>query len=245
MQATRTTRAGFTIIELLIVTAIIAIVAAMAIPRIQSARLSAAESAAIGTLRSIYAAQIQVQAGRSIDTNGDGQAEYGYLAELTGAVPARVTGPGNAPAAGVVGVDELTPSVLVAGLGAVTGGTASRSGYLFRVFLPAATAGGAVAGIPEDPTGGKVGGPFPDGSNGGVMWCAYAWPITKGKSGNSTFFINQDGQLLKTAGRVASYTSTTAQPPYDAAYTAANDLSSSIAVNGLLAIDGNAWDLVP
>src|SRR5215813_5833431 len=109
----RRLKAGFTMIEILIVIAIIAVVAAMAIPKFQSARIAADETAAIGTLRAIYAAEIQVQASRSIDTNADGMPEYGYLGELTGGVPARITGPGGNPAAGAVGVDELNPSVLV------------------------------------------------------------------------------------------------------------------------------------
>ncbi|MBL9088854.1 MAG: prepilin-type N-terminal cleavage/methylation domain-containing protein, partial [Planctomycetia bacterium] len=52
---------GFTLIELMIVIAIIAIIAAIAIPNLLAARLSSNETAAIATLRNIISAQAQFQ----------------------------------------------------------------------------------------------------------------------------------------------------------------------------------------
>lgn len=52
---------GFSLIELLIVVAIILVIAAIAIPNLLSARISANESAAVATMRSINTAQMSYQ----------------------------------------------------------------------------------------------------------------------------------------------------------------------------------------
>jgi len=234
---------GFTLIELMIVVAIIAIIASVAIPRLMSARLSANESAAISTLRSLSSSQAQVQSSGAIDTDADGSGEYGYFAELSGAQPVRISAAG-APAVGVAGTDNLTPSVLSAAFGAVNATSqVSRSGYLYQVWLPAATVGGAVAGIAEDPTtGGKLGGPFPNPDNGEVFWACYAWPLQAAQSGNRTFFINEQGDLLQTLNRgAAAYSGTAGGPPFAAVYSAAGDMSSPVGINGVAANDGNVW----
>ncbi len=52
-------RAGFTLIEVMIVIAIIAIIAVIAIPSLLSARMSANESAAIGNLRTWHSSGLE------------------------------------------------------------------------------------------------------------------------------------------------------------------------------------------
>lgn len=73
--------AGFTLIELMIVVAIIAIIAAIAIPSLLRSRIGANESNAIGALRTIGAAQT------SFHAQGTAHQYATDLSELSGATP--------------------------------------------------------------------------------------------------------------------------------------------------------------
>jgi type IV pilus assembly protein PilA len=71
---------GFTLVEIMIVVAIIALLAAIAIPNLLRARHNANEAAAIATLRTISTAQESYRAAQNPPT-------YATLAQLADAVP--------------------------------------------------------------------------------------------------------------------------------------------------------------
>ncbi len=229
---------GFTLIELMIVVAIIAIIASIAIPNLLSARLNANESAAIATLKNISSAQAQVQASGAIDANTNGAGEYGYFGELSGAIGVR-------DATTTPTAVRVSPPVLSGAFGNVVGGgvlgtegVVTRSGYNFQVFLPSA----AAAGLPEA-AGGGVGGTAPNAAMSEVLWCCYAWPTAFGNSGKRTFFVNERGDVLSSKNTNTRYGATaTTAPLFSAAYVR-NVMNSTVAAN-VSGTDNERWTVV-
>ena len=73
---------GFTLIELMIVVAIIAIIAAIAIPNLLRSRMSANEAGAVSAMRTISTGEVGFQSAAFQDADGDGVGDYGTLAQL-------------------------------------------------------------------------------------------------------------------------------------------------------------------
>jgi prepilin-type N-terminal cleavage/methylation domain-containing protein len=180
---------GFTLIELMIVVAIIAIIASIAIPNLLSARLNANETSAIATLRNLSSAQAQFQASAKCDVDNDGQGEFGMFRELSGAVGVRRSI--NGTTIGTV----MNPPVMSGAFRTFNANSeVSRSGYLFKLYLPA---DGGV-GSPEQAVAATALSPTLNNDLCETSWCCYAWPAAYGASGNRTFFINQAGDIIGT-----------------------------------------------
>ncbi len=256
-------KAGFTLIELMIVVAIIAIIAAIAIPKLLSARIAANENAAIATLRSIAAAQQQFQSSSAIDTDADGGGEFGFFGELAGAAMMRTyDAVGDAPALGTTPDDILDPPFLATAFGNIADdpngdGIVERQGYNYKIFLPGPLAGGIIPALAEGPALTSGGAKAADmgaawgSANCEILWSCYAWPVQAGKTGNRAFFINQEGDVISYDNRDGVYDGLVAAadvPVFDAAL--ADDLPGSmdsdlgLTVMGKTANDTNTWTQV-
>ncbi len=226
---------GFTLIELMIVVAIIAIIASIAIPNLLSARLNANESAAIATLKNVSSAQSQCQASGIIDTNANGAGEYGFFAELAGGTAVRNNETGG------VGTERITPPFLSGAFTQVLASRVVRSGYIFQMYLPSA----AAVATAEAATGGGSGVSI-SANNAEVMWLCYAWPSSFGNSGKRTFFINQQGDVLACRNQTQRYNGTTKTPTTAAAFLSglsAVTMGSTVAANAT-GQDGERWTVV-
>ncbi len=108
---------GFSLIELLIVVAIILIIAAIAIPNLLRSRVAANQASAVGSARTINTAEITY----STSYNSGYSSALGYLGPpATGVSPTSL-------AAGLI--DSLLAGCLAAGCGATM--TSTKSGYVF------------------------------------------------------------------------------------------------------------------
>lgn len=135
---------GFSLIELLIVVAIILIIAAMAIPNLLRARISANESSAASSIRTINSGEVSFYTTYP----AQGYSAGGGAASLTALGPGAVTG---CPATGPV----VTAACLIDwNLSQASTAATAKSGYYFAIGSTSAavpytqfTVGGSAAGF--------------------------------------------------------------------------------------------------
>ncbi len=215
---------GFTLIETLVVVAVIATLSSIILPSLLGARVSAGESSALATLRVISSAQQSFAVRKAADRDGDGNGEHGFFAEMAGALAP----PGA--------VNPIDPPILPGAFRLVSGGFVNRAGYLFRVVLPGA--GGLPAN--EALTGGEDSATPVDPDLAEAIWVAYCWPAVRGTTGFRVFCVNQAGEILQTSNIVQSYTGYMTPVPPDAAFTLPNNIASPLAYNAI-GQDGETW----
>jgi hypothetical protein len=216
-------------------------VAAIAIPKLMSARLSANEAAAIATMRALMSAEAQFMAAGVVDQDEDGLGEYGFLGEMAGARPLRGIEPDLLcePAVLSPAFGELVPD----GRG---GAVVKRSGYYFQVWLPDSR-GGALCDREEAAEAKNV---SMDVDSCELRFCIYAWPIKSGQTGMRAFYLDQEGDLLVNDNLGEGYSGLPGDggraPRFDAAFEKAGRFldESQATDGGRPAADGSYWHVL-
>jgi len=117
---------GFSLIELLIVVAIILIIAAIAIPNLLRSRIAANEASAVGSLRTMNTAEV---------TFASTYPSNGFATSLGQLGPGSTAGNTTA----LVTNACLLDSVLGNSAAAASAATNTKSGYLFSITTPSTT----------------------------------------------------------------------------------------------------------
>ncbi|MCA8952901.1 MAG: DUF2950 family protein [Planctomycetes bacterium] len=231
--------AGFSLIELMVCTVIIATIASIAAPMLQSAEIATRERAVISTLRHIASAQRQVRVAAVIDSDTDGLGEYGFLQELAGTRMFRVDTDADG-VADATGTQTFSPPPLSSSFGEVDAtGCLERGGYLYRVYLPAADFDWT-----QEPGPGAVA--VGVGARAAAScWACYAWPVNYGQTGFRAFFVNQSGRVLVCSNQDTGYDGLVHDPDKRAVLLpgGAGKMNSPVAID-IAGEDGNVWRVI-
>ena len=221
----------------MIVVAIIAIIAAIAIPGLLRARISANEGSAIGTMRTLATSQAQYQSQCQTDQDSDGTGEFALLGELTGGTTRRSGSGLNGPAA--------NPTFLTPALSPKAGQLGQKSGYYFTLYLAGPTVDNGIT-APVSLTGSA------DAAVVNVQetkYRAYSWPVSSKTTGMRCFAIDQSAEVLAasnvstTATAAFIYDGTTAMPYNAASETSVTEDDTNFAANFAIGVtmDTQKW----
>jgi type II secretory pathway pseudopilin PulG len=158
----------------MVVISVLAAVTIVALPGLLHSRLAANETAAVNTLKYLSQAEENFRAEVAQNEDNDDSGEYGTFGMLAGAVPLSRGRPAD-PAYLDKRFRTPDPDTVI-----------ESRGYRFRIFLPQE----AVRVRDQD---------LQKTDLRELCWCAYAWPIEPGKSGNHVFFICQDPAIVYSA----------------------------------------------
>jgi len=123
-HAKKHSKKGFSLIELLIVVAIILIIAAIAIPNLLRSRIAANEASAVASVRTLNTAEITYSTTYPINFNGD-TGGFAQLTQLGGTCSTTVN------------PTSSTACLIDTALANATANNQLKSGFYFAVNLPA------------------------------------------------------------------------------------------------------------
>lgn len=220
-------QAGLTILELMIILAVIAVLITMAIPNLLGSQMNSRETSALGNVRAVLQAQLMFAARKEADLNNNGVGEFGTFGEMSGSIAVRAANGGTR---------YMDPATINQSFRMISPiGEMFRSGYYFRIYLPDDVGDG----LTELAGGGADATVDPDLAES--TWCVYAWPQRFGVTGRKTYFVNQEGDVLYTVSE--AYQGPGAPIAAGAALAQpgpAGNLRGTLAVGGT-GRDGNTW----
>ena len=244
---------GLTLVEILIVVAILAILTAIVVPNVIAAKIATNESAAIATLRTFVTAQAQLQGSGKIDADKDSIGEFGTITEMMGLTGVRTLD--------INGSDFVAPGTIVdppvisdsMAENLQNSGYLVKSGYAIMVFLPdtsdpARFTREQVALITTGKGKKKVKVELMKLAGGSArvgidlsesLWCIYAVPVNLGRTGRRAFFTNQQGDILQSPNETAKHQGFTAAISGRSAFLGTG-ITSDLAA-GTRGNDGDIW----
>jgi type II secretory pathway pseudopilin PulG len=160
---------GFTFFDVIFTLLLVAVIGMIAVPGALDRLRIADEVRAIEALQWIAAAQEHYRLGAHHDADGDGQGEYGFLADLVRTAP-RGGDWGDCPFDGETGFD-----------------TVRLPGFQLAVFLP------GPKGEPLTPVSEAT--VEPDFAE--KTFAAIAWPTEAGATGYRAYYVNHDLLVLE------------------------------------------------